>query len=319
MRQQVVCVVPPGVSMFELATPIGVFGRDRAESNNLPIDFTLCGLTSEPVTVEDGIALSGLSKLDRAIETADMVIVPTWPIATSPIPGDLIDLLTDAHERGSRLVGLCLGAFAIAATGLLDSRTVTTHWRHRERFESRHPEVTFEPNSLYVDADTVVTSAGSAAALDCCIHLLRRDHGAHIAAQVAKSMVTAPHRSGSQSQFASTPSITVEKKTRSPERWQTRQNASPRSTTSRISPPSLEGVDDRSSDTCEGSSASPQRSGSTNSALSSHADCWKPQTCQWSKSPPEQATAQHHRCAEHSMPEETQLQPPTDAALLRNP
>ena len=195
--------------MFELATPIGVFGRDRAESNNRPFWFSPFGLECKPVTVEDGIALSGLSKLDRAIETADMVIVPTWPIVTSPIPGDLIDLLTDAHERGSRLVGLCLGAFAIAATGLLDSRTATTHWRHRERFESRHPEVTFEPNSLYVDADTVVTSAGRAAALDCCIHLLRRDHGAHIAAQVAKSMVTAPHRSGSQSQFASTPSITV--------------------------------------------------------------------------------------------------------------
>ena len=115
-----------------------------------------------------------------------------------------------AHEQGARLVGLCLGAFAVAATGLLDGRTATTHWRHRDRFESTHPSVRYEPNTLYVDAGDVVTSAGSAAALDCCLHLLRSDHGAEVAAEVARSLVTAPHRDGAQSQFASAPPITLD-------------------------------------------------------------------------------------------------------------
>ncbi len=193
--------------MFELATPIGVFGPHRADANDLPVDFTMAALDGGPATIEGGVALGGLASFDAVAATADVIVIPTWPIATTPVPDTLAETLAVAHDGGARLVGLCLGAFAVAATGLLDGRSATTHWRYRQRFEETHPTVDFEPDALYVDLGPWVTSAGSAAALDCCIHLLRRDHGAEVASRVAKSMVTAPHREGTQSQFASTPSI----------------------------------------------------------------------------------------------------------------
>lgn len=193
--------------MFELATPIGVFGPHRSAVNDLPLNFSMAALNGTSARIEGGIDLAGLVNLDDVATTADMIIIPTWPIATEPVPPRLVETLIAAHDNGARLVGLCLGAFAAAATGLLDTQAATTHWRYRDQFQTDYPSIRFEPNSLYVDLDTCVTSAGSAAALDCCIHLLRRDHGADVASRVARSMVTAPHRDGTQSQFASTPAI----------------------------------------------------------------------------------------------------------------
>lgn len=208
-RQKVISVIPEGASMYEATSPVGVWGPDRAASAELDVDFTACGLGSGSVAIEGGITLSGLGVLADHIGTADMVIVPTWPIHQRPVPHELADQLVTAHARGARIVGLCLGAYAIASTGLLDGSSATTHWRQRTRFETTFPEVRFEPNVLYVDHDTIVTSAGSAAAIDCCLHLVRRDHGAEAAARVARIMVTAPHRSGGQSQFASAPPIAI--------------------------------------------------------------------------------------------------------------
>jgi len=167
----------------------------------------MTALNGTSARIEGGIDLAGLVNLDDVAPTADMIIIPTWPIATEPVPLRLVETLIAAHANGARLVGLCLGAFATAATGLLDTQAATTHWRYRHQFQTDYPSIRFEPNALYVDLDTCITSAGSAAALDCCIHLLRRDHGADVAARVARSMVTAPHRDGAQSQFASTPPI----------------------------------------------------------------------------------------------------------------
>ncbi len=186
--------------------PMGVWGPHRATANDLPVDFVACTLGPRP-TIEAGLAISGLEQLADHVDHADMVIIPTWPILTHPVPERLPAMLLSAHQNGARIVGLCLGAFVVAATGLLDGQSATTHWRHRDRFEEQFPEVNFEPNTLYVDLGDVVTSAGSAAAVDCCLYLLRRDHGADVAATVARSMVTAPHRSGTQSQFASAPVI----------------------------------------------------------------------------------------------------------------
>lgn len=203
-------MIPDGASLFEAMTPSGVWGLDRSASSDLAVDFVPCAVEGDRSVVEGGVELAGLGVLREEIGTADMVVVPTWPIARSPVPDALVEELRLAHETGARLVGLCLGAFAIAATGRLDGRTATTHWRHRERFEVAHPDVAYEPNVLYVDHDTIVTSAGSAAAIDCCLHLVRRDHGAEAAATVARSLVTAPHRSGAQSQFASAPPLVVD-------------------------------------------------------------------------------------------------------------
>ncbi len=209
MRQKVVCVIPEKGSLFETATPIGVWGDDRSRSTGVAIDFVACGVGRKRFEVEGGLRLAGVELLADHVETADMIVVPTWPIARRPVDRRLVELLIEGHERGARIVGLCLGAFAVAETGLLDGLRAVTHWRHRALFEERYPQVSFEPDTLYVDNDSVVTSAGSAAALDCCLHLVRRDHGAEAAALVARSMVTAPHRSGAQSQFASAPPITA--------------------------------------------------------------------------------------------------------------
>lgn len=205
-RQKIVSVVPDGGSLFEIATPSGVWGQDRSEAG-LPVDFLNCAIASTTVALDAGTAFVGLGVLADHVLDADMVIVPTWPIGQRPVSDDLIELLLAAHHAGARVVGLCLGAFAVAATGLLDGKTAVTHWRYRDRFEELFPQVSFEPDTLYVDHDDVVTSAGSAAAIDCCLHLIRKDHGAETAAVIARSMVTAPHRSGTQSQFATSPTV----------------------------------------------------------------------------------------------------------------
>lgn len=205
--QKVVSVVAEGASFFEVATPVGVWGSERSAAVGLPVTFVACGVTRTSVTLDGGLVLSGLGLLaDHAID-ADMIVVPTWPVATRPIPDTLISLLTAAHARGARIVGLCLGAFAVAATGLLDHQHAVSHWRSRSRFEAMFPDVRFEANTLYVDNGSVVTSAGSAAAVDCCVHLVRLDHGDEAAAELARSLVTAPHRSGTQSQFAAVPEL----------------------------------------------------------------------------------------------------------------
>jgi len=209
MRQTIVSVVPAGGSLFEVATPSGVWGEDRMRSAGIEADFIACGIETSSVELAGGVTLSGLGLLDDWIGKADVLVVPTWPIETTPVPGVLVSGLLDAHKNGTRLVGLCLGAFAVAATGLLDGSSAVTHWRHRDRFETSYPRVRFEPDTLYVDEGQVVTSAGSAAATDCCLHLVRRDHGAEVAAAIARSLVTAPHRSGTQSQFASAPQLPI--------------------------------------------------------------------------------------------------------------
>lgn len=205
--QKIISVIADGASMYEAMSPSGVWGPDRAASAELNVEFTPCGVNSNSATLEGGITLAGLGVLADHAATADMIVVPTWPITQRPVAPELTSQLIAAHTRGARIVGLCLGAYAIAQTGLLDGSSATTHWRQRSRFEEAHPEIRFEPNVLYVDHGSMVTSAGSAAAVDCCLHLVRRDHGAEAAARVARIMVTAPHRSGSQSQFASAPPI----------------------------------------------------------------------------------------------------------------
>ena len=202
-----VSVVADGASLFEVATPVGVWGSERAATIGLSVDFVACGVEGTSASLGGGLELSGLGLLADHVDDADMIVVPTWPIGESPIPASVAELLVVAHDRGARIVGLCLGAFAVAAAGLVDGRRAVSHWRSRALFETMFPAVQFEANTLYVDHGSVVTSAGSAAAVDCCVHLVRRDHGEEAAANLARSLVTAPHRSGTQSQFAAVPEL----------------------------------------------------------------------------------------------------------------
>jgi transcriptional regulator GlxA family with amidase domain len=203
MPQKVVVVVPEDGSLFEISTPLRVWGDDPGEPDWPAAELVVCGTGGDRTSLATyPLTLGGLERLTDHAPGADMVIVPTWPIDARPVPHPLLEALRSAHAEGARVVGLCLGAFALAEAGLLDGHRAVTHWRYADDFARRYPAVALDRAPLYVDEGSVVTSAGSAAAIDCCLHLVRRDYGADAAALVARSLVTAPHRSGGQSQFA---------------------------------------------------------------------------------------------------------------------
>ncbi|MFV1990757.1 MAG: GlxA family transcriptional regulator [Acidimicrobiales bacterium] len=203
MRQTVLVLVPDGGSLFEIAAPIGVWGRDRSDFGGPEADLVVTGMGSSEASLDGPkLQLGGLASFEDWSDTADMIVIPTWPVDSLPIPEDLCEALRLAHQRGARIVGLCLGSFVVAASGLLDGMTAVTHWGYSDKFERLFPRVQLRVDPLYIDHGSVVTSAGSAAALDCCLHLVRVDHGTEAAAFVARLLVTAPHRSGGQAQFA---------------------------------------------------------------------------------------------------------------------
>src|SRR6185503_14491772 len=143
----------------------------------------------------------GLSALRRA----STIVIPGWRDPDERPPEVLLRALRAAHTRGARLVTICSGVFVLAAAGLLDGRRATTHWRYVEGLRARHPRIRVEPDVLYVDEGRILTSAGSAAGIDLCLHVVRRDHGARVANEVARRLVVAPQRDGGQSQFVPLP------------------------------------------------------------------------------------------------------------------
>ncbi|MER6300159.1 helix-turn-helix domain-containing protein [Kitasatospora sp. NPDC001539] len=190
-------------SPFELACAAEVFGTERA---GLPshYDFALCTRDPGPVPTTLGAPLLVDAGLET-LEQADTVIIPGWQPPGAPVPPDVLDALRAAHTRGARIVSICTGAFVLAQAGLLDGRRATTHWARTAQLAAQHPALTVDRDVLYVDHGDVATSAGSGAGVDLCLHLLRRDHGAAYAAQVARHMVLPPHREGSQLQYAAVP------------------------------------------------------------------------------------------------------------------
>lgn len=193
-----------GISPFHLSIPSVVMGEDRSEDGIPHYHVRVCAEHGGPIATNAGYGLStdhGLEGLDDA----GMVIVPSWRDPAELPPGRLVDALRRAHARGAKVVGLCLGAFVLAACGLLDGRRATTHWRHAADLARRYPLIQVDASVLWVDHGDVVTSAGTAAAIDCCLNLVRQDHGAAVAARLARRLVMAPHRSGSQAQFIEHP------------------------------------------------------------------------------------------------------------------
>lgn len=141
----------------------------------------------------------------EAIEQADVVIIPSWTSASESPSTELKTALNQAHQRGAVIVGLCIGAYVLAYAGLLDGHQATTHWAYVEDFRQRFTAVELQPDVLYLQQGNLVTSAGTAAAIDCCLQLIRESHGAEQANRVARMMVVAPHRSGGQAQFIELP------------------------------------------------------------------------------------------------------------------
>lgn len=132
---------------------------------------------------------------------ADIIVIPGWRDLEAPVPDPLVTALRAAHDRGATLLSICSGAFVLAATGLLDGQRATTHWRYAALLQKLHPRIDVDPAVLYIDNGRVMTSAGSAAGLDLCLHVVRRDYGPEIANHVARRLVIAPHRDGGQAQF----------------------------------------------------------------------------------------------------------------------
>ena len=186
---------------FELAVPCEVFGRERED---LPAhwwyDLRLCAGQPGVVRTAEGLRLDTPYGLDDIV-SADTVIVPACQDIQDEAPPDLLEALRQAHARGARIASICTGAFTLAAAGLLDGRRATTHWMHVAEFGRRWPDIDLDPDVLYVDAGSILTSAGTAAGLDLCLHLVRRDHGARIANILARRMVMPPHRDGGQAQY----------------------------------------------------------------------------------------------------------------------
>ncbi|WP_342118241.1 GlxA family transcriptional regulator [Pseudoduganella sp. OTU4001] len=201
MRKKVAIIAFDGITPFHLSVPCLVFGGPHGETM---FDVTVCSAERGPMRTTAGFDIAAHKSL-RALAGADIVIMPTWHDDCRPSPPELLQALRRAHARGATIVGLCLGAFPVAEAGLLDGRTVTTHWAFADQLAARRPQVRVDEEVLYVDEGDVLTSAGAAASLDCSLYLLRKLAGADYANRVARRLLVAPHREGGQAQFIERP------------------------------------------------------------------------------------------------------------------
>jgi AraC family transcriptional activator FtrA len=205
-RHLVAALVGRRFAAFELGVAHEVFGLDRSEYADPWYEFRVVAALGTPVTVSEGDwSLTTPWTLDDLGE-ADTVIVPVWPHLAEPAPSEILDALRAVHAGGGRIVTVCTGAFLLAQTGLLDGRRATTHWMHAPDLAKQFPAIEVDPNVLFVDGgDGLYTSAGTAAGIDLCLHLVRIDHGADVANAVARRMVVPPQRDGGQAQFVHAP------------------------------------------------------------------------------------------------------------------
>ncbi|MFD7630707.1 GlxA family transcriptional regulator [Streptomyces sp. NPDC059851] len=194
----------PGIRAFDVSVITEVWGADRTDRGVPAFELRRVAAGPEPVPMRGGIALTP----DRTLAwlpRAELVLVPGLDDHVTPAPEPVLAALRRAHARGTTIAALCGGAFTLAQAGLLDGRRALTHWALTDLLRARHPRVRVEPDALFVEDDGLWTSAGTAAGIDLCLHLVRAAHGAEAAAAIARSMVTAPFRTGSQAQFIEHP------------------------------------------------------------------------------------------------------------------
>jgi AraC family transcriptional activator FtrA len=205
---RVVAIVTEESNPFELGVATELFGLRRPELDRPWYDFTLCAATPSVRMNLGMFTLSAVAGIEAA-DTADTLIVPARPNTRVPTAPAITAAIRRAAGRGARLVSFCTGAFALAEAGVLDGRRATTHWQWAAEFAERFPRVRWEPDVLFVDEGDVLTAAGSAAALDLGLHLIRRDHGAEVVNAVSRRLVFTGHRDGGQQQFIARPVPTV--------------------------------------------------------------------------------------------------------------
>jgi len=204
MLKTVAAVVIDRVAPFEFGVVCEVFGIDRTEEGVPPLEFFVCGeRPGEPLSTSVGAQLIPAHGLD-AVEKADLVAVPAATMRDE-YPPAVLDALRRAADRGATLLSVCSGAFILGAAGLLDDRNCTTHWRHGQQLLDRFPSIKLDPDVLFVDDGNIITSAGTAAGIDACLHLVRRELGSHVANVIARRMVVPPQRDGGQRQYVELP------------------------------------------------------------------------------------------------------------------
>ncbi|HKE97276.1 MAG TPA: transcriptional regulator FtrA [Povalibacter sp.] len=202
--QLVVAVAYDRLCTFEFGCVVEMFALQRPELGVDWYRFAVCSAERRSLRAAGGVTVTAPHSL-KILERADTIIVPGWRDADEAPPRELVRRIRTAHERGARVCSICSGVFVLAAAGILDGKSVTTHWRYAERLQRRYPSLHVEPNALYVDAGSIVTSAGSAAGLDMLVHLVRRDYGPKVANMVAQRLVIPPHRDGDQAQYVPRP------------------------------------------------------------------------------------------------------------------
>ncbi|WNI15631.1 GlxA family transcriptional regulator [Actinacidiphila sp. ITFR-21] len=194
-RPEVVAVLLfSGGPIFESSIPLSVFGIDRQDAGVPRYRLLVCAGEEGPLRTTGGLELTAPYGLE-ALTRAGTVVVPTWRSISQAPPPEALDAIRRAHEEGARIVGLCTGAFVLAAAGLLDGRPATTHWMYAPTLAKRYPSVHVDPRELFVDDGDVLTSAGTAAGIDLCLHVVRTDHGNEAAAALARRLVVPPRRS----------------------------------------------------------------------------------------------------------------------------
>lgn len=193
-----------GLCTFEFACTTEVFAQPRPEFEPGWYRFHTCAPRRRPIRGKHGLRIDADTGLDGLV-TAGTVIVPGWTGVDVPVPSSVVDALREAHACGARLVSICSGAFVLAATGLLDGKRATTHWAYAESLQQQYPAVRVQSDVLYIEEGRLFTSAGSAAGLDLCLHLVRCDYGPDVANHVARRLVIPPHRDGGQAQFVERP------------------------------------------------------------------------------------------------------------------
>jgi AraC family transcriptional activator FtrA len=201
--RRVAALAYEGLGTFELGIVAEVFGLRRPELEVEWYDFAVFSLRRGPVRATGGIRVEAPYGL-AAVRRSGTIVIPGWRVDEPP-PGPLVSALRNAHADGARLVSICSGVFVLAATGLLDGRRATTHWKYAAKLTEHFPRIRVEPDRLYADEGSILTSAGSAAGIDLCLHIVRRDYGAEIANSVARRLVMPPHRDGGQAQYAPEP------------------------------------------------------------------------------------------------------------------
>ncbi|MEZ2389280.1 GlxA family transcriptional regulator [bacterium RCC_150] len=205
MLKTVAVIVVHDFSVFEFGTSYEVFGIDRSSrGSGVPaFDFRVCTPVPGDVRMRSGLSMHVGLGLEAA-EDADLVIMAPYS-RDEEVPESVLDALRAAHARGAWVLSICSGAFALARAGLLDGRRCTTHWHYSQELASRYPQVRVDEDVLYVQDGTIISSAGTAAGIDACLHLVRVELGANVAAAIARDMVVPPHRDGGQAQFIDRP------------------------------------------------------------------------------------------------------------------